>query len=1437
MREFWNKCYENVTITRPWEKTSWVMECGKFIERQIIRFAPRICRTTLLDFGCGAGTYFPLYKRLGVSHVLGIDISSVVISYLKNQYKNEREMLIELVDGDIAACPQTGQYDIIMFWGVAHHLNPSDWGKYIECLAKLLSDDGVMLVSGWGIDDPRFKEGSPAYSVQSHKMTWAIDSIRELIEKYMTVEQFENLHYEDDIQSRCSDAYNCFVCRKKQSVASRHLSNLRLYLRGLFDRVSFAQVIRYSFAESVQKAHMDREISMSYYRDKGEMISLFSQLMHQVQDKCGQETSFTTEIYQRPQKSNIFVHMDALPQSLMMTWTVDGIGYFFKGIAEDRAAEKSHFHVSKYCISELPISSLFDEISKYPTSPYAGKEFSDIKKNDELSRGDSFAEKLFYAFNQGHLLHFYYFTNASFKASNKELGDGGLMLYAMSELTDSELETIDNLFKKWASALSFESFLNVSLKLATRTAIGSIMSRNGSHNIGSHVLAALSHNVGTMPDDRVLYQYIQHRMDYIANVTTDFPAWTQPTMFLGELMREFLSQRHLLEHIAESEGLSAWEFQNPNLAGAAAKSQHGKIKIRIRRKDQQGMLKDVIDYAEDGGGVELPQDVALAIPGGVVGNHAFYTILENVIRNAAKHGWSAKPITEKKNANLEITIDYTDKYTEKEGGLVEFEVWDNMSNADSRDKETRKSLLERQKGRMEQKLIEDDGRLRRENWGMAEIKISAGYLMSRGVNEIGGLSESGDTIVEPCQVKDGAVQRLGYKFSIRKPKDVIFVLGDKQKEFLTIIGGERLKALANHGIEFVEFTKVRYSKERNRFAARHVVMPQFGEEEKFRGNLPFRVLVWKGGDNKYTDLVAELDPSSIKEALQKPDADLAENLRIAVETAWLGLLRNQAGSFDENKGSCKRLEKGLALVVNTAGSTSNAGLGLITDDDLLEFVFKNGLRTAIETYLESRSAKVPEELCDILWVLHAIYPENWSFDKHPGVEIRAKIAWSLLSRLQMVENVLSSSQSIAALNASRSRLHLDECEGPLAERIVSALDRAEDYLKYRYGPPPRKGSPSGKEDRETVFKRRDYWTKNPHPIADFILHLRGVFKETDVFLRKYEERIATLPAGFSSSNFADGKPAFASSGLFGFVDILPRKPEKGCEQAVANYTRHDRPGVSLPEGVIYHEPLSGTQSYLNSLVRLSREGLEKMADADVILEKLTENALLKVCIADERMAKFLRDHQTVRDTYNAEKILVLDDKWIERCMDLDQDSEIVAEDSAETEKAEAKIYKKDFGVGLHTPRMDVLRSIRDYVRGLTNVPATSPDIAWVQDNITDYTSPQLPEGEKDYGFWEKGKEFDILVLHQGLIDKWLGESAHSEAHIAVFLELLKVYVKYIVITTGRGTPANIPSGARVLPFPTLESTLFKMYPEKMVLVDTIMNVLPVHGAEKKGENS
>lgn len=947
----------------------------------------------------------------------------------------------------------------------------------------------------------------------------------------------------------------------------------------------------------------------------------------------------------------------------------------------------------------------------------------------------------------------------------------------------------------------------------TKSAIASIMSRNGSHNIGSHVLSALSHNVGTMPDDRVLYQYIQHRMDYIANVTADIPTWTQPTMLVGELMRGFYSQRHLLEHIAESEGLSAWEFQNPNLTETAAKNQHAKIRLLLRRKDEKGTFVPVIDYDKANGGVDLSRDVALAVPGGVVGNHAFYTILENVIRNAAKHGWSTKRPQDREQSNLEVVIDFEDK-----GGEVVFTVWDNQSNDDAVKEKSGKSLVERQTERVSQKFIADDGRLRRENWGMAEIKISAGYLMSRGIDEIGGLVKGATPIVTPCPVKDedenGCVHRLGYRFSIRKPTDVVFVVGDSQRALWDMLGESRLNSLARQGIEFVEWDKV--ADDQNQFAARHVVLPRFGNEERVHGILPFRVLAWQGGENASPELVPELDMAKVVEALREPDARLAETLRRIVATAWLGHLRSH--SNDE-----KVKNAGLALVVNTSGNNSNAGRGLITDDDILSFVFEHGLRTAIETFVETRGGTLPKDLQDILLMLHAIYPEKGGFEKHPEVEdVRAKIAWALLSRLQAVEDTYAAclidpaadpaaEQSVRAeLGESRKRLHFND--DPQLEQSADA----KDYLKHNFGRPPHQKS----EDRKKHSERRKWWKKNPHPIRDFVLHLRSVFKETDVFLRKYEERLVTLPAGFSSSGNDVKSSVSASVDWFGFVDYLPQKPDSSFAKAVANYTRHDQPGKERAAGVVYHEPLSGTQSYLNSLIQLSIKGPELMAGSDVLLEKLSENALLKICIADERMSKFLRDHQTLGNTYNAENILVLDEKWMESCLNREKDP-----DGCEN------LGSRDSETGLWRPPAGILRRIRDYVRSHGLLAPEELDGTWVAGQIKSWKAPPTTDE-----FWQRGKVFDILVLHQGLIDKWLGEAAHSKAHVAVFLELLKQHVKYVVITTGRGTPANIPPGARVLPFPTLESTLFKMYPEKMILVDTILNILPAHGGETKGAN-
>ncbi len=274
-------------------------------------------------------------------------------------------------------------------------------------------------------------------------------------------------------------------------------------------------------------------------------------------------------------------------------------------------------------------------------------------------------------------------------ASAAEIADILVNLQSLIRVWGAPLEKY--LFaKEWTSTLSLAN---------TQSAIAAIMARNGSHNIGSHVLSALSHNVGTMPDDRVLYQYIQHRMDYIASATTGAPDWSVPTPFVGNLMKMFYSQRHLLDHIAESDGLHAYQYQGKGTQIGPGQNNCVKIVIRkIKRyaddetpadnppkgwsriQVKDGVNKRILDVYElfkPQEAVVWANDEALSIPGGILGQHAFYNIVENILRNAAKHSWAGKGQENRdETKNLEIFVDFE---KERNGETVCFTVGDNMS--------------------------------------------------------------------------------------------------------------------------------------------------------------------------------------------------------------------------------------------------------------------------------------------------------------------------------------------------------------------------------------------------------------------------------------------------------------------------------------------------------------------------------------------------------------------------------------------------------------------------------------------------------------------------------------------------------------------------------------------------------------------------------------
>lgn len=280
-------------------------------------------------------------------------------------------------------------------------------------------------------------------------------------------------------------------------------------------------------------------------------------------------------------------------------------------------------------------------------------------------------------------------------------------------LTDPvKIGTID----KWQGAITRVSreLLSAKIKqLAEKNAKTAIMSRNMSHNLGSHVMAYLKRDLFSVSDilqkgvlqefypfvDAVqssnatniediirlledrnktiempflvglgrFISYLQERQDFIATVATGYYPFFSDVNFKDDvydaLNPDYRFFRHsdrkggrpenlLMKYIALSEGLSRDSKATP------AKERKNNIVIKFRRFDGINDYRD-----QENRGILIPRGVgykdleamrsySISIPGGIVGRQALFSILENLIRNSAKHGsW------QRGKDNLEFTYD------------------------------------------------------------------------------------------------------------------------------------------------------------------------------------------------------------------------------------------------------------------------------------------------------------------------------------------------------------------------------------------------------------------------------------------------------------------------------------------------------------------------------------------------------------------------------------------------------------------------------------------------------------------------------------------------------------------------------------------------------------------------------------------------------------
>lgn len=222
-------------------------------------------------------------------------------------------------------------------------------------------------------------------------------------------------------------------------------------------------------------------------------------------------------------------------------------------------------------------------------------------------------------------------------------------------------------------------------KESVKSAVAAIMSRNMSHNLGSHYLyytkmqlAALANeHEFSGPDIRgaaKVLGYMQARMDYLATIVSDDKYPYGGVFFKGQIFDELtiddFSKRHfqgtgsdgkerkfrrttnyLLQNLILSENFT----RGPVIDGAPSlleekktgmqtkskddsiiKRKNIRLQIRIDSGTYTGSPEDVQAYLEKDIKLEISK-ISIALPGSIMSIHAFFNVVENIIRNSAKY--------------------------------------------------------------------------------------------------------------------------------------------------------------------------------------------------------------------------------------------------------------------------------------------------------------------------------------------------------------------------------------------------------------------------------------------------------------------------------------------------------------------------------------------------------------------------------------------------------------------------------------------------------------------------------------------------------------------------------------------------------------------------------------------------------------------------------
>lgn len=428
--------------------------------------------------------------------------------------------------------------------------------------------------------------------------------------------------------------------------------------------------------------------------------------------------------------------------------------------------------------------------------------------------------------------HFYSFFNPTISIGELQIGDAAINVICKERLSEEEYNLLFSYFVPWSAACSTQALLRRVTTESLKSAKAAIMSRNMSHNLGSHVMFYIKQklqSVSKIIDNKVLaniipgelsdlktieqkikenkdvelpflvglgrfINYLQERQDYIATVATDYIPARSTISFkdfiYDELKPELRYQRH---HSDGSSSDAGWQSGNLLLDYIAYSEQYRKSEdIEIRFGQFNGTTPTNDDADND---FKALRKFNIAVPGGVIGRQAIFSIFENIIRNAAKHSGQRaegkmvlelsllKEENEKyqldienlrckrvDNENEEKGQDLLDKYTKYKDTYHVLRIKIDMPN--------KKEDIDNLVSKLGEKYVDADGSMLETSKGLKEMRISAAWL--RGYSIDSEIPDDEPPVLsiyrEPYEGND---YTLSYILCLPKPRKVAFVLNNK----------------------------------------------------------------------------------------------------------------------------------------------------------------------------------------------------------------------------------------------------------------------------------------------------------------------------------------------------------------------------------------------------------------------------------------------------------------------------------------------------------------------------------------------------------------------------------------------------------------------------------------------------------------------------------